>query len=113
MDRNETIARVRSALRKRSGKAWSVTGGRGTAWGWIEIESPPRRRTFDFQGVDEGEPGHYMGHVDRDELAKLLGLPDRVHAQGVSIPAGGDYRQEYVDRAEGRAPSVIGTPYWD
>ena len=23
------------------------------------------------------------------------------------------FRREYVDRAEGRAPSVVGTPYWD
>ncbi len=45
IDRDEAIARIRTALKRRSGKAWSVTGGRGTAWGWITVEAPPARRT--------------------------------------------------------------------
>ena len=53
-----------------------------------------------------------MGPADRFELAKLLGL-DVVWSQGVSIAAGNDYYREYIDRAEGREPSVIGKPYWD
>jgi hypothetical protein len=40
MDRNETIKTIRTALRRRSGKAWSVTGGRGTGWGWITSPHP-------------------------------------------------------------------------
>lgn len=43
-DRDDAIRRIRQALRRRSGKAWSVTGGRGTAWGWITITAPPRRQ---------------------------------------------------------------------
>ena len=43
MDRNEAVKRIRVALRQRSGKAWSVTCGRGTAWGWITIDVPPAR----------------------------------------------------------------------
>jgi hypothetical protein len=102
LDRDETISRIRAALKKRSGKAWSVTGGRGTAWGWISIDAPPKRRTN----------GGNMTAADQAELATLLGL-EHAHCQGVSIPAGYDYRAEYVDRAEGRKPSVCGTPYWD
>lgn len=45
-DRNAVIARIKSALQRRSGKSWSVTGGRGTAWGWITIDAPPTRRTW-------------------------------------------------------------------
>lgn len=111
-DRNETIKRIRTALRKRSGKAWSVTGGSGTAWGWLTIDTTPKRRRFDFDGNDQGDCCCYAGPEDRAELAKLLGL-DSVGAQGESIPAGSDYYREFIDRAEGRTPSVVGTPYWD
>jgi len=97
-DRDEAIKTIRTALKKRSGKTWSVRGGKGTAWGWIEIDVPPAR---------EGSRA-----ADLIELAQLLGL-ETVHHQGVSIAAGRDYRQEYIDRAEGRAPSKIGIPYWD
>jgi len=89
-------------LRRRSGKPWSVTGGRGTAWGWIRITSPPARR------LEFG----YMSDDDRLELARLLGL-DYIHNQGESIMASSDAYTEYTDRANGREPSKIGVPYWD
>lgn len=103
-DRDQAIRAIRAALRRRTGRAWSVTGGRGTAWGWITVTSPPARRV---------QPFGYMTDADRRELGEALGLVAPAHAQGVSIPAGHDYRAEYVDRAEGRSPSVIGSPYWD
>jgi len=127
-DRDGTIKRIRAALKRRSGRAWSVKGGRGTAWGWIRIDAPPARRTWhsrpragftadtapSITGWEEylGKPGGHMSRVDRFELAKLLGL-NVVRSQGVSIPASSDYYREYIDRAEGREPSVIGKPYWD
>lgn len=46
MDRNEVIKIIRENLKRRSGKAWSVTGGTGTAYGWIKIDAPPKRRTW-------------------------------------------------------------------
>lgn len=101
-DRDETIARIRRALRERTGRPWSVAGGRGTAWGWIRVTAPPARS--EGYGV--------MTEEDRATLASALGL-DRVHHQGVNIPASRDYRAEYVDRAEGRPPSVNAQPYWD
>jgi len=126
MDRNETIYTIRAALKRRSGKAWSVTGGRGTGWGWIDIDAPPARRTThtrlkagatadrpeDYEHFDSGEPGGFMTDADRNQLAELLGL-DSVHHQGVKVPSSHDYYQEYVDRAEGRQPTVQGKPYWD
>lgn len=48
MDRNETIKRIKDALKRRSGKPWSVTGGRGTAWGWITIDAPPARTVYGY-----------------------------------------------------------------
>jgi len=127
MDRNETIRRIKTALEHRSGKRWSVTGGRGTAYGWITIAAPPARCTWHhrpkvagdttpgtdhWEEYDSGERGGYMGPADREALAKLLSL-ERMHNQGESIPSSNAYYQEFLDRAEGRRPSVVGTPYWD
>lgn len=125
MTRDEAIQRIRKALKKRSRKSWSVKGGLGTAWGWITITAPPRRCTGMYQLIDgrDDEPenykyvngtetGQHISVEDRKELAKLLGF-ESVHFQGVSIAASSDYRNEYVDRAEGREPSVIGQQYWD
>ena len=124
-DRDPTIARIKAALKQRTGLAWSVTGGRGTAWGWIRIIATPARCTFrhrlpagmadwpsNYVEYDSGRPGGHMGPVDRKILADALGL-DRGDMQGVSIPASSAYYAEYIDRAEGRKPTKEGTPYWD
>lgn len=100
--RDETIQTIKTALKARSGKTWSVTGGRGTAWGWITVSAPPARR---------GEFG-YLSDADRAELASLLGL-DTVHSQGVSIAASSAYYREYTARALGEQPTEIAQPYWD
>lgn len=129
MERNETIKRIRTALKRRSGKGWSVTGGRGTAWGWLTINAPPARCTWrhrlkpdaspaqlseDYEEYDTGEPGSgNMSPDDRAELGKLLGFEKPVHYQGVSIAASNEYWQEYIDRAEGRTPAKVAQPYWD
>jgi hypothetical protein len=128
IDRDEAIKRIRTALKKRSGKSWSVTGGRGTAWGWIEIDAPPKRRTWHY--VDTGRKDDYgraiheeaeivekdFGHTspaDRAELGELLGLGRPSNPGGESVAASADHRWEYIDRAEGREPRVIGQQYWD
>lgn len=95
--RKTVSARIRAALKARSGKPWSVTCGRGTSGGWITIAAKPNQA---------------MTQEERTELARLLGK-DAVHHQGEKIPASHDYYREYLDRAEGRTPSVIGEPYWD
>ena len=102
-DRNETIAIIRAELRRRTGRSWSVTGGSGTSWGWITVNAPPARR---------GGKWGPMCDADRATLAEALGLPT-VSTQGESIPAGSDYRAEYVARARGEKPTVTGRPYWD
>lgn len=127
MDRKDTIRSIKAGLQKRSGKTWSVTGGKGTAWGWLTIEAPPARRTEhtvkkegrtssnpeDYEYQDTGEKGGNTTLAEREELAKLLCVDSPVHHQGVSIPAGGDYWQEYIDRAWGRKPAKLGKVYWD
>lgn len=102
MDRNVAIETIKKALRRRSGKSWSVRGGKGTAWGWIRISCMPKHCDKFGRMPEEAQK----------ELAKLLGK-EWVHQQGESIPAANDYYQEYLDRAEGREPTVIGQRYWD
>jgi hypothetical protein len=74
--RSDVTKKMRQLLKARSGKAWSVTGDRGTAWGWLNIQAPPKRRT-----------GEYGRTTDEDarELADLLGL-DRPDGN-VSVPS--------------------------
>ena len=110
-DRNETIVTIRRALKRRTGRPWSVKGGRGTAWGWITINAPPARCIFDWEGAPSAD-GQYMSRLDRDQLAKVLGLT-QMSAQGESIPASAAYRREFVARAEGREIIELAKPYWD
>lgn len=126
-DRNAVIARIRMALKRRSGKAWSVTGGTGTAWGWIHLDAPPARRTWRertiwnlerpdypaYEEYDSGMPGGHTSPAERMELGALLGFDKPVHFQGHNIAASTEYRREYLDRAEGREPRAIAQPYWD
>jgi len=126
LTRNAVIKRIKTALKNRSGKSWSVTGGSGTAYGWITIDALPAQRTChnalpagavgnprDYIEVDTGAPGGYMTVADRQELAQLLGLKDPVHCQGKSIMSSHDAYREYIDRAEGRVPAKIAEAYWD
>lgn len=101
LDRNEAIAAIRTALKARSDRTWSVKGGRGTSWGWITVTAPPAR-VDQFGGMTDD---------DRAELTRLFG--EDVHHQGLTIAASSDYRREYLERANGLVPSVVATPYWD
>ena len=126
MDRAEALRRIKTGLQKRSGKTWSVTGGRGTAWGWLKIDAPPARQTAetrqkpgtrgltrdDYEEVDLGHPGGHMTYADRVHLEALLSL-ENIYPQGVSIMASNDAYEEYVARAEGRPVTKIAQPYWD
>src|SRR3990167_4008417 len=127
LSRAAVIARIKRALESRSGKRWSVTGGTGTAYGWLHIDAPPARRTWldrprpgatglgtyaeDWEPYDSGQPGGSMSPAERAELARLLGL-DRAD-RNISVAASHAYYREYIDRAEGRVPRTIATPYWD
>lgn len=141
LDRNTVIKEIRTALKERTGKTWSVTGGRGTAWGWIKIDAPKARldcqRVHAFTAASPDDcttcganrfrdgygdcPEHectdacyraYMSKADRDDLAKALNIRD-VHFQGVSIPSSSDHYAEYVARAKGLTPIRCGQQYWD
>lgn len=102
LDRNSVIKAIRAALKARSGKAWSVTGGTGTAYGWISISAPPARR------VDYG-----LSPEDAAELASLLGLAS-THRQGHSVPSSTDFYRVALCRAiHGHAGPFTAEAYWD
>lgn len=131
VDRDETIKAIRAALKRRTGRTWSVRGGRGTGWGWLTICAPPARCTAErqYSGKDDPETGNpiyvsddnarpdgggEMTEADCMTLAEVLDLPRRaICSQGVSVADDSSYRIEFIARAEGRAPSRIGSQYWD
>ncbi len=92
---------MKTALKNRTGKTWSVTRGRGTACGWITITAPEARLQFGS-----------MTKEDQAELSAALGI-EYAHHQGVSIPASHGHRREYLDRCNGIAPTAFGQQYWD
>jgi hypothetical protein len=101
--RDDVVAAIRSALKDRSGKSWSITGGRGTAYGWLKIASPKARAADKWGSMTAEECA---------ELAALLGL-GRVNAGGESVPAGHDYYRQYLDLAERGETAIHARPYWD
>ena len=100
--RNDAIKAIKAAFKAR-GLRYSVTGGRGTGWGWIHIDLLP--------SVKKGMLD-YQREIAYRQLGVDLGL-DRVCYSGEGVPANSDYYNEYIDRARGITPRVTGTPYWD
>ena len=97
IERNDAIARIKTALRAKTGKAWSVRGQAGTAWGWIDVLPMPKDQPKKEQMTAE----------QAAELAHAFGLSE-VHYQGLSIPP--DERAEYVARAERDMPAQVYAP---
>ena len=123
IDRDEAIKRIRTALKRKTGKTWSVTGDRGTAWGWIRVQAPPKRRIWheakgdpsdpawlnipwnerirEVPPTDEQRPWAYTPMAECRELARAFRLPNLpygVHHQGLLISP--DEREWYVLRIE-------------
>jgi hypothetical protein len=104
-DRKTAIKTIRDALRRRSGRAWSVTGGTGTTWGCITITAPPARRPG-------GKADTSMTDEDTAELHRLLGLPRAHHESGyhrhaITVPDRSDQRRAYMIRAQGGDPDAL------
>lgn len=122
MERKEATKRIRQALRKRTGQTWSVTGDRGTAWGWLRIEAAKSRRVCHDDNPEydryalyqselpwterkpgKGETAYDTSQQDRETLAKTLGISMNLSScQGVSISP--DQWQWYINRAENGPP---------
>lgn len=101
MESNEvkkTTSAIKAALKARSSIKWSVTSARGSSYGWIEITAAPARLVDGLVTME-----------DRAELGRLFGVAPM---QTITIPSQGDFYREYIDRAQGKTPSVIGKPNW-
>jgi len=116
LDRNEVVKRIKAALRRKTGKTWSVTGGRGTGWGWITVQAPKSRRISVrdnpayvdpwetpgelryFEYIRENGDNYFTSRAACAELALAFGLDKPVHYQGLSIsPEKWGYYLELVE----------------
>lgn len=97
---------LRKLLRERTGRDWSVTRGRGTAYCWIRIHAPPKRRCkFGYLSIE-----------DQILLSAALGGDRSVSEQGESIRTERGVRGSYVFRIAGvEVPNdwQISSPSWD
>lgn len=91
VDREMAIRLIREALRRRSGKLWTVRGGTGTSYTWISIISPPARRVG---------PYDYMTEAEAKELGELLGIGGPVHHQGYDVSPGSASYRVAIARAQ-------------
>jgi len=107
LDRNEVVKRIKAALRRKTGRTWSVHGGRGTGWGWITVEAPKGRRVSHKANPDCADPfnapydervieyvredgrNSYTSLADCIELAEAFGFDKPTHCQGISISPDG------------------------
>jgi hypothetical protein len=101
LSRDTVIKGLRAALKARTGLTWSVTGGRGTAWGWIRVSAPPKRME-----------GYLMSQEDQEILSGAMDLGTYSLRQGYSIADQSDARLDVLQRANGLAPSGW-TRGWD
>lgn len=82
--RGETVAQLRRLLKARTGRTWSVTGGRGTAWSYITIQAPPARATNEEARAEDGETLRAIFHphssLPSSSVVILPGRRDRAAA---------------------------------
>lgn len=108
--RDEAITRIREGLKRRTGHTWSVTGGRGTAWGWIHVATPPSH------GPKHGRHRGELSTGERVALSRILGYAPgegTVGHQGWSIPGSSAYYRDAIKRAERGLSDETPKPYWD
>lgn len=107
-DPREATKIFRTLLKARTGRDWSATIGRGTAWSWTKI-SAPKARMVDYS----------MSIEDTLLLSAALGTlrrGDLVSHQGESIRPCSGVRGSYVFRLAGYAVPAdwrIAEPGWD
>lgn len=118
IDRKDAVKRIKAALKKKTGRVWSVSGGRGTAWNWLRVQAPKKRRvshkvnpncdrtvyplplgeSLYIEYVDKDGTNYYTGDADCEALAQAFGLNRKAHFQGLNISP--DEREFYVERVE-------------
>ena len=106
-DRTAATKIMRKVLKARTGLEWSVTGNRGTAYGWLRISAPPKRCVGKFDD---------MTAHDAALLAAVLGEDYVSPNNGVSVRPCSGVRAATVYRLAGHPiPDAlhIAAPSWD
>ena len=101
---DEAIKIIRTLLKKRTGRSWSVRRENGSSYGWITIMAPPRRCTADF------------GYLNAEDQATLAAIFGECHHQGIMIHTGNGVRAKYACQAAGvelPAHVRVAQPDWD
>lgn len=125
IERADAVKRLKKALRTITGKTWSVSGARGTAWGWIDIQAPKSRRVghtpnpaWKHWEMDTQEPPFfenpdapkderwYTNLADEAVLRDIFDMTGFYIHQGMSVPP--DSREWYVLKAEEKAAAMTG-----
>jgi hypothetical protein len=98
------VKTLRKVLRERTGRDWSVTRGRGTAYSWCRIKAPKARATDDWGRLSV---------EDQVVLGSVLG--QWVGTQGESIRTEAGVRGWYILKAIGASTDGwhVAEPGWD
>lgn len=98
------VKTLRKLLRARTGRDWSVSRGRGTAYSWCHIKAPKARSIDDWGRLSV---------EDQIVLGSVLGT--RVHEQGESIRTEAGVRGWYLLKAIGANTDGwhVAGPSWD
>lgn len=100
MNIDDTVKFIRTALKIRTGRSWSVTRGTGTGYGWIKI-APPAKRCDGFNVNEE----------DRATLEAILGHAAR--GGKYTVPDDNKYYLATVQQICNVEVTVDPQPYWD
>lgn len=113
INRADAIKSIKVGLKKLTGRSWNVSGNRGTAYGYINIDAPKARRNFDSYGklLEQVDSYAYMGLEDRRALAQVFKCGDTVHFQGMVCSP--DEREFTVAAAEGRIKPCANGNGWE
>lgn len=94
---------LKKALKVATGRAWSVRGSRGTAYGWLNVSAPKDR--------EEGPYG-YTSEEDRVLLREAF-QTERIHHQGYMIPSSRGFYWQAAQAVTGRPITIHGVRDWD
>lgn len=99
-NRSEVTKMIKGFLKARTGRDWSVTGGTGTAWGWLRITAPKGRKV-DFRATME------------DQILLGLAMGCDWPQESFSVASSDGHWLAALQRAAGLEVTGSEVPYWD
>lgn len=96
-DSAATASAVDQYLQERTGTKWKVVSAGDGA---IQVS-----------GLSYGQQGRGLSWTDQQRLSQSLGMPSRAGGKGVHIPADPSWRHEFLSRASGQEPTILGSRF--